>query len=130
MGRELAPLPPEAICVKMQTGLEVHLLIGEPRDIEDDGLILFTDDRYKIHNCNFRADLNAMAGQGYQQDAKLLRATNSEVTSGDVIMINGYNLPYCVVVLVPINTYKKGDDVEDYRIKIWNGDLWPPTTKA
>ncbi|XP_014875163.1 uncharacterized protein LOC106937924 [Poecilia latipinna] len=121
MPRELAPLPKEIISIKMQTGLQVHRYIGEPWDIEGDGLIAFTNDKYKIHNRQFRVDLKHRAGEDYQRDQRLLRTTGSAATKGEVVVINGYNLNYGVVVLVPIDAYKKGDNLEDYRKKIWHG---------
>lgn len=43
MTQELALLPQEA-------RLSVHWFIGEPWEIEGDGLIVFTNNKYKIHN--------------------------------------------------------------------------------
>lgn len=80
---------------------------------------MFTNERYKIHNRKFRTDLKAKAGQDYQQSVKWLESTKGKGFSGDVIMINGYNLPYCVVIFVPIDSYRKGVDIKTYRGKIW-----------
>ncbi|XP_027861630.1 uncharacterized protein LOC114137209 [Xiphophorus couchianus] len=98
---------------------DVHRFIGEPWEIEGDGLIVFTNERYKIHNRKFRTDLKAKSGQDYQQSVKWLESTKGKGFSGDIIMINGYNLPYCVVIFVPIDAYRKGDDIKTYRGKIW-----------
>lgn len=100
----------------MQTRHKVHRFIGEPWDIKGDGLIVFTNNKYKIHNGKFQADIKFKARQGYQQDTKLLAAVaghsiNSGVASREVVVINGYNLTYGAVILVPIEAYKKGEDL-------------------
>ncbi|XP_043990584.1 uncharacterized protein LOC122841377 [Gambusia affinis] len=121
MSQSLAPLPPEAICVRMQTGLKVLQIIASPWDVEGDGLIVFTDYKYKIHNRKFREELRQKAGESYHQKSLQLEAARTTVTKGNVFVVNGYNLPYGAVILVPIDAYKKGDNLEDYRKKIWRG---------
>ncbi|KAK5599668.1 hypothetical protein CRENBAI_017459 [Crenichthys baileyi] len=70
-------------------------VIGDPWDLEGDGLLVFTNDNFKIHNTKFRKKLRAQAGEDYKKEVQELRRQS------------------------PIAAYHKGEDLKDYREKMW-----------
>ncbi|XP_017158968.1 uncharacterized protein LOC108166006 [Poecilia reticulata] len=122
MALELAPLPQETSHIGMLAAPSVYQVVGEPWDLEGDGLVVFTNHQYRIHNRWFREQLRTRAGPGYHLDEHVIQNANGEGSEGEIVMLNGRNLPYCVVILVPIVPYdRRIHTLEAYRREMWSG---------
>ncbi|MED6242415.1 hypothetical protein ATANTOWER_004335 [Ataeniobius toweri] len=68
MRKVLDPMPPDARRISLQNATRLYQVIGDPWDIEGDGLLVFTNDNFKIHNTKFRKRLRAQAGEDYKKE--------------------------------------------------------------
>ncbi|MEQ2257762.1 hypothetical protein ILYODFUR_038076 [Ilyodon furcidens] len=68
MRKVLDPMPTDARRISLQNGTRLYQVIGDPWEIEGDGLLVFTNDNFKIHNTKFRKRLRAQAGEDYKKE--------------------------------------------------------------
>ncbi|MEQ2242284.1 hypothetical protein ILYODFUR_034217 [Ilyodon furcidens] len=78
MRRVLDPMPPDPRRISLLNGTRLYQVIGDLWDIEGDGLLIFTNDNFKIYNTNFRERLRTQAGEDYKREVRELRRQVSQ----------------------------------------------------
>ncbi|MEQ2242259.1 hypothetical protein ILYODFUR_033804 [Ilyodon furcidens] len=104
MRKVLDPMPLDARRISLQNGTRLYQVIGDPWDIEGDGVLVFTNDNFKIHNTKFRKRLRAQAGEDYKKEVRELRRQVSQNKAGKVHLTSGADLTYYAVIHSPIAT--------------------------
>ncbi|KAK5608700.1 hypothetical protein CRENBAI_021451 [Crenichthys baileyi] len=86
MRKVLDPMPTDARRISLQNGTRLYQVIGDPWEIEGDGLLVFTNDNFKIHNTKFRKKLRAQAGEDYKKEVRELRRQVSQNKASKVLL--------------------------------------------
>ncbi|KAK5610577.1 hypothetical protein CRENBAI_002927 [Crenichthys baileyi] len=118
MRKFLDPIPTDARRISLQNGTRLYQVIGDPWDIEGDGLLVFTNDNFKIHNTKFRKKLRAQAREDYKKEVRELRRQVSQNKASKVCLTSRADLSYYAVIHSPIAACKKGEDLKEYREKM------------
>ncbi|GLD65753.1 uncharacterized protein AKAME5_001719900, partial [Lates japonicus] len=107
----LHAMPEETRKINHQSGVRAYHHIGNPWDIDGDGLIVFSSEKMKVWNKKFLKELRQRAGPEYQQEVETRRMSGAGKL-GPVRMVSGADLPYYGILHVIVEEYGGTEDPE------------------